>query len=34
MRIWPSKAELFKRKKDDGRAESALLALFLMRERK
>jgi len=34
MRTWPSKAELFKRKKDDGRAEAALLALYLLRERK
>jgi crossover junction endodeoxyribonuclease RuvC len=34
MRTWPSKADLFKRKKDDGRAEAALLALYLHRERK
>jgi hypothetical protein len=33
MRTWPSKADLFKRKKDDGRAEAALLALYLYRER-
>ena len=30
MRMWPQKAELFKRKKDDGRAEAALLALYLI----
>ena len=29
MRTWPHKAELFKLKKHDGRAESALLALYL-----
>lgn len=29
MRTWPHKAEMFKRKKDDGRAEAALLALYL-----
>ena len=34
MRTWSSKSELFKRKKDDGRAEAALLALYLIRERK
>ena len=34
MRTWPHKADLFKRKKDDGRAEAALLALYLYRERK
>ena len=34
MRTWPNKADLFKRKKDDGRAEAALLALYLYRERK
>ena len=33
MRLWPSKSELFKRKKDDGRAEAALLALYLLRTR-
>jgi len=33
MRLWPSKSELFKRKKDDGRAEAALLALYLLRIR-
>lgn len=27
---WPKHAELFKRKKDDGRAEAALLALWLV----
>lgn len=26
MRMWPEKADLFKRKKDDGRAEAALIA--------
>ena len=26
MRLWPKKAELFKRAKDDGRAEAALIA--------
>ena len=34
MRSWSSKSELFKRKKDDGRAEAALIALYLIRERK
>lgn len=34
MRTWSSKSELFKRKKDDGRAEAALLALYLIRDRK
>jgi crossover junction endodeoxyribonuclease RuvC len=34
MRIWPTKTELFKRKKDDGRAEAALLALYLYQVRK
>jgi crossover junction endodeoxyribonuclease RuvC len=34
MRIWPSKTDLFKRKKDDGRAEAALLALYLYQSRK
>ncbi len=28
MRLWPDKAELFKRVKDDGRAESALIAEY------
>ena len=28
MRTWPAKADLFKRKKDDGRAEAALIALY------
>lgn len=30
MRLWPDKANLFLRKKDDGRAEAALLALYLI----
>lgn len=30
MEIWPSKAGYFKRAKDDGRAEAALIALYLM----
>jgi crossover junction endodeoxyribonuclease RuvC len=34
MRTWPSKSELFSRKKDDGRAEAALLALYLYQVRK
>ena len=34
MRTWSSKSELFKRKKDDGRAEAALMALYLIRERR
>ncbi len=34
MRTWPSKSDLFKRKKDDGRAESALLALYLLKTSK
>jgi len=34
MRTWSNKSELFKRKKDDGRAEAALLALYLIRDRK
>lgn len=28
MRRWPKNADLFKRKKDDGRAESCLIALY------
>ena len=34
MRTWSNKSELFKRKKDDGRAEAALMALYLIRERR
>lgn len=30
MEIWPDKAAYFKRVKDDGRAEAALMALFLI----
>jgi crossover junction endodeoxyribonuclease RuvC len=33
MEQWPAQAELFKRVKDDGRADSALLALFCMQDR-
>jgi crossover junction endodeoxyribonuclease RuvC len=33
MRYWPHKAQMFKRKKDDGRAEAALLALYLYKVR-
>jgi len=28
LELWPGRAELFKRKKDDGRAEAALLARY------
>ena len=28
LQLWPERAELFKRKKDDGRAEAALLAKY------
>ena len=28
LRLWPARADLFKRKKDDGRAEAALLAKY------
>lgn len=34
MRTWPKHAELFKRKKDDGRAEAALIALYLYEAKK
>lgn len=31
MELWPTKASEFKRVKDDGRADSALIALYLMK---
>jgi crossover junction endodeoxyribonuclease RuvC len=31
MEIWPQKAAYFKRAKDDGRAEAALIALYLLK---
>jgi crossover junction endodeoxyribonuclease RuvC len=31
--LWPASADLFARKKDDGRAEAALIALWLMQQR-
>jgi crossover junction endodeoxyribonuclease RuvC len=31
MELWPAKAELFKRAKDDGRSDSALIALYGMK---
>lgn len=33
MRTWPAHSTLFARKKDDGRAEAALLALYLFKNR-
>jgi crossover junction endodeoxyribonuclease RuvC len=32
LRTWPARSELFKRKKDHGRAEAALLALWGVRD--
>jgi crossover junction endodeoxyribonuclease RuvC len=34
MRTWPSKADLFKLKKHDGRAEAALIALYYKQTKK
>lgn len=31
LRLWPARAELFKRKKDENRAEAALIALYGLR---